>query len=83
MTMDSWADKDIELTCKRENPNWDGKNFDYGCACYQSVLKAYKTLMDDGHSGTSFGFLCSITIMEEPEWTGKSWMRYSRHFWKK
>lgn len=54
MSMTQWAEREIAAACKRENPNWDGKRFDYGCSCYQSALKAYKSLMDDGHSGYSF-----------------------------
>lgn len=62
MSMTDWAVREIELACKHENPNWDGKSFDYGCACYQSALKAYKTLMEDGHSGMSFSFTKNILI---------------------
>lgn len=54
-TMREWAANEIALACKRENPDWDGKSFDYGCSCYQSALKAYNCLMDDGHSGYSMG----------------------------
>ena len=39
-----WAEKEIKIACKKENPEWDGKSFDYGCACYQSALKAFKSL---------------------------------------
>lgn len=59
---DSWAKREVELACKHENPDWDGKSFDYGCACYQSALKAYESLMGDGHSGTSFGFTKNILV---------------------
>ena len=62
MTMTTWAEKEIELACKRENPDWDGKSFDYGCSCYQSALKAYKSLMSDGHSGMSFGFTKGVLM---------------------
>lgn len=62
MSMTNWAKHEIELACKRENPDWDGESFDYGCACYQSALKAYESLMDDEHSGTSFGFTKNILI---------------------
>ena len=34
--------KEIELAIKRENPNWDGKSFDYGCCIYQNVLECYE-----------------------------------------
>lgn len=62
MSMTDWAKKEIELACLRENPNWDKKEFDYGCACYQSALKAYESLMSDGHSGASFGFTTNILM---------------------
>lgn len=62
MSMTDWAKQEIKLACKRENPNWDGKSFDYGCACYQSALKAYESLMKDEHSGISFSFTKNILI---------------------
>lgn len=60
MSMTEWAEREIAAACKRENPNWDGKSFDYGCSCYQSALKAYKSLMEDGHSGFSFSMTRNI-----------------------
>lgn len=60
MSMTEWAEREIAAACKRENPNWDGKSFDYGCSCYQSALKAYKSLMEDGHSGFSFNMTTKI-----------------------
>ena len=62
MTTEEWAEKEIKIACKKENPNWNGKSFDYGCACYQSALKAYKSLCEDGHSGTSFNITKNILI---------------------
>lgn len=62
MTTEEWAEREVELACKKENPNWDGKSFDYGCACYQSALKAYKSLCEDEHSGFSFGLTKNILI---------------------
>ena len=53
MGLVDWAEKEVELACKKENPNWDGKSFDYGIACYQSALKAFKSLCEDEHSGMS------------------------------
>lgn len=60
MNMIEWAKNEIELACKKENPNWDGKSFDYGCACYQSALKAYNSLMEDDHSGFSWNITKNI-----------------------
>ena len=54
MSLKDWAKKEVEVACKRENPNWDGESFDYGCSCYMSALKAFESLCDDGHSGYSF-----------------------------
>lgn len=54
MSMTEWAEKEIEIACKRERgENNDG--WDYGCACYESALKAFKSLCEDGHSGYSIG----------------------------
>lgn len=56
MSMKDWAKREIEIACKkRENLNWDGESFDYGCSCYASAYKAYECLMNDDHSGFSFG----------------------------
>lgn len=59
-----WAEQECRLACKRENPEYDfdSDDFDYGCSCYKSALKAYKSLCEDGHSGASFGFTKNILI---------------------
>lgn len=66
MSMTTWAEREIKMACKRENPDWDGESFDYGCSCYMSALKAFKSLLEDGHSGYSF----SITrrILDKLMW---------------
>lgn len=53
--MKEWAKREVELACKRENPNRKEGEFDYGCACYESALKAFNSLCEDGHSGFSIG----------------------------
>lgn len=60
MSMTEWAENEVKIACKKENPNWNGKDFDYGCSCYQSALKAYKSLMEDDHSGASFAITRNI-----------------------
>lgn len=65
MSMYDWAEQECRIACKRENPNFnfdDDKEWDYGCSCYKSALKAFKSLCDDGHSGASFGFTKNILI---------------------
>jgi hypothetical protein len=51
----TWAEREVEIACKKENPDRKDGEFDYGCACYESALKAYNCLMEDGHSGFSIG----------------------------
>ena len=62
MSTYTWAEQECRLACKRENPNFDfdSNDFDYGCSCYKSALKAYKSLIDDEHSGMSFSFTRDI-----------------------
>lgn len=64
MSMYEWAENECRIACKKENPgyNFDSDAFDYGCSCYKSALKAYKSLCEDGHSGNSFGVTKNILI---------------------
>lgn len=62
MDMIKWAEKEIEIACKRENPDRKEGEFDYGCACYESALKALKSLVEDGHSGFSIGMTKNILM---------------------
>ena len=59
-----WLDREIELACKHENPDWDEISFDYGCSCYKSAERAFKaateSLDKDGHSGFSHGMTVGI-----------------------
>lgn len=48
-----WARNEVVIACKKENPNRKKGEFDYGCACYVSALKAFESLTEDGHSGFS------------------------------
>ena len=57
MGMDNWARNEVKLACKKERQNakkdGDLNQADYGCLCYESALKAYESLLGDGHSGMS------------------------------
>lgn len=64
MSMLDWAKREVEIACKREreaSKTPEGE-WDYGCACYASALKAYESLMEDGHSGMSISFTKQILI---------------------
>ena len=60
MGMKEWAEREVQIACKRENPDRKEGEWDYGCACYESALKAFNSLMEDGHSGASIGFTKQI-----------------------
>ena len=60
MSLLDWAKREVEIACKRENPERKEGEFDYGCACYESALKAFESLCEDGHSGSSIGFTKAI-----------------------
>lgn len=53
MSMKEWAKREVDLACKHENPDRKEGEFDYGCACYESALKAFTSLIEDEHSGFS------------------------------
>lgn len=52
--MYEWAKREVELAKERERKASGVKEgWDYGCFCYDSALKAFKSLCDDNHSGMS------------------------------
>ena len=63
MNMKAWAEREVEIACTRERKNSKEEGeWDYGCACYDSALKAYKSLMEDGHSGFSIELTKQILV---------------------
>lgn len=67
MDMLKWAENEVALAKERERAvecDRGGEyNFaEYGCACYDSALKAFKSLLEDGHSGMSIGFTKDILV---------------------
>ena len=63
MSMTTWAEKEVEIACAKERAASENPNeWDYGCACYESALKAFNCLMEDGHSGYSIGITKSILV---------------------
>lgn len=55
-----WAENEVVLACQRENPDRKDREWDYGCACYESALKAFCSLLEDHHSGASIDFAKDI-----------------------
>lgn len=59
--MYEWAKREVEIAKERERKTSGVKEgWDYGCACYDSALKAFKSLCDDNHSGMSIMFTKNI-----------------------
>jgi hypothetical protein len=63
MNMSTWAEKEIEIACARERAvSGNADEWDYGCACYESALKAFRSLTEDGHSGYSIHVTKNILV---------------------
>lgn len=63
MSMLDWAKKEVEIACAREKAlSTEDGDWDYGCGCYQSALKAFESLCEDGHSGYSIGITKGILV---------------------
>lgn len=62
MSMLDWAKREVEIACKKENPNRKEGEFDYGCACYESALKAFESLCEDGHTVFSIKMTQAILV---------------------
>lgn len=60
MKMSDWAENEVRIACQKEAPNRKEGEFDYGCGCYESALKAFKSLCEDGHSGMSIQITANI-----------------------
>ena len=51
-SISDWAEREVAIACKGEDS--------YGTGCYQSALKAFRSLCNDGHSGFSIGLTKQI-----------------------
>lgn len=59
-TLEIWAEKEIAMACERERASNSKEDWDYGVACYESALRAFQSLLRDGHSGFSISLTQSI-----------------------
>ena len=60
MSMLDWAKNEVAIASNREKCNAKDGEWDYGVACYESALKAFKSLCGDDHSGLSIGITKNI-----------------------
>lgn len=61
-SMELWAEEEVRIACERQRHHNDtlGNEWNYDVACYESALKAFRSLAEDGHSGMSIGFTLGI-----------------------
>ena len=59
-SIERWAENEVAIACCREKPDRKDGEWDYCCACYESALKAFHSLCEDGHSGFSIGLTKAI-----------------------
>ena len=59
-SMELWAEEEIRIACERERGGASEDEWDYGVACYESALKAFRSLLEDEHSGMSIGITLRI-----------------------
>lgn len=64
MSQVEWAENEVRIAVEREADKCrkEGclEDIGYIASCYDSALKAYKSLMEDGHSGMSFSMTSGI-----------------------
>ena len=53
-----WAENEIRIALARENEN--DSFYEYIKACHESALKAYESLLEDGHSGMSISITKNV-----------------------
>lgn len=58
--MELWAEEEIRIACERERGDAMETAYDYGVFCYESALRAFRSLVKDGHTGMSIGITLNI-----------------------
>ena len=58
--MELWAENEIRIACEAERGDAMETAYDYGVFCYESALRAFRSLVKDGHSGFSIGITLNI-----------------------
>ena len=61
MSMSEWAKREIEIL-KSKNPPDEECGFDYVGECCDSAMRAFESLMNDGHSGMSISITKDILM---------------------
>lgn len=81
--MEKWAENEVRLACmaERKSSGTPEGRWDYGCACYESALKALKVLAKEGHSGSSIRFTRNI-LNRLIEWKPLSPIEDTPDMWK-
>ena len=63
MSMLEWAKREVELAIEDgKQYAEDEEEFDYGAECFRSALRAFESLLNDGHTGFSISMTRDILI---------------------
>ena len=58
--LEIWAENEIRIACEAERGDAMETAYDYGVFCYESALRAFRSLVKDGHTGMSIGITLNI-----------------------
>lgn len=58
--LEIWAENEIRIACEAERSDAMETAYDYGVFCYESALRAFRSLVKDGHTGMSIGITLNI-----------------------
>ena len=58
--MIDWAEREVKIAIAHERKSGEGIGFEYAKGCYESALKAFRSLCEDEHSGMSFSITADI-----------------------
>lgn len=70
-SIEMWAEEEVRIACERQRHHngHSGDEWNYDVVCYESALKAFRSLLEDGHSGTNIGITLRILnrlVKEQP-----------------
>lgn len=58
--LEIWAENEIRIACEAERGDAMETAYDYGVFYYESALRAFRSLVKDGHTGMSIGITLNI-----------------------
>lgn len=91
-SMELWAEEEVRIACERQRHHNDtlGNEWHYDVACYESALKAFRSLLEDEHSETNIRItlrilnrLVNVQPLTPIEDTDDVWIKCGLFFYEK